>query len=123
MNRFGTKARVGVAVMALLTVYSSKGYAMGDFESIARGFWTDLVASYWWPNLHAMNDDHYPRTYDEQATAILVGESTPVGLITSQQTVTPPNPANVTCEDFSVVRINEISPTDNKRLPFRVHHP
>lgn len=114
----------GAMVLIIFSVHSGRAGAMGDFGSVAHGFWSDVIASYWWETREdwRLSRDAL-RPYSAQVADTILDEREPLGLTTTYKTSDPPDAANVSCLDFQAVPISQISPDDSRGLPFRVHYP
>lgn len=118
------KVPMGALALAILSLNPGKASALGDFGSVTQGFWSIVIASYWWESRQEWLNSSDPfRSYDEQAADILPGEREPVGIVTALQTAAPPNFDSVSCSDFRVVTISEIAQDGDAQLPFRIHQP
>ncbi len=115
---------MGALALAIFSLNPGKASALGDFGSVTQGFWSIVIASYWWESRQEwLNSRDALRSYDEQAADILPGEREPVGIVTVLQTAAPPNFDSVSCSDFRVVTISEIAQDGDAQLPFRIHQP
>jgi len=103
--------QMGIVFLFTTVVGAGRGYALGDFSSVAYNFWITTIDSYWWPTRK-----DYRRSWDERGPhppALLPSEVEPVGLeTTTLSDYQPPDPENVSCADFRVVRFRDIDPAD-----------
>ncbi len=85
-----------------------------DYEWLVYSFWSELIASYWYPTHSAY------LLFENDPNRLLPGESEPTGLIKNTHSLYPPSPAGAQCKDFRVVRMSEADGLELKK-PFRGH--
>lgn len=118
-----TRIHLCAGILVLVTGISATWTTAtaGDFGAVAFGFWRTVVDSYWWSTR-----EDYLGSWDERGPhplALLPGEVEPLGLENATRSYYPPNPENISCTDFRVVRFRDIDPADGSNFPFRVHYP
>jgi hypothetical protein len=117
------------AVFLLLGLGGAReSHAMGDFGSILRGFWGDVISSYWYSSrteyrLRNMYGLLNPPSDTVQPMDFLSGETEPAGLELTLPpgTSRPRQNGEIRCEDFRVVRLSDVAPGD--RQIFRIIYP
>lgn len=105
-----------------------ESHAMGDLGSTLRGFWGDVISSYWYSSrleyrLRNMQSLLNPPTDVIKPIDFLSGETEPAGLELTLPpgTSRPRQNGEIRCEDFRVVRLSDVAPGD--RQIFRIIYP
>ncbi len=105
-----------------------ESHAMGDLGLTLRGFWGDVISSYWYSSrleyrLRNMNSLLNPPTDVIKPIDFLSGETEPAGLDLTLPpgTSRPRQTGEIRCEDYRVVRLTDVLPED--RETFRIFYP